>query len=47
MGMLATIMNSLTLADALRRLKVNARVLSAVSYARRPRRRSARTLPLR
>ena len=31
MGMLATIMNSLTLADALRRLKVNARVLSAVS----------------
>jgi uridylate kinase len=31
MGMLATIMNSLTLADALRRLKVNARVLSAVA----------------
>jgi uridylate kinase len=29
--MLATIMNSLTLADALRRLKVNARVLSAVA----------------
>src|SRR5690606_14852936 len=30
MGMLATIMNSLTLADALRRLSVPARVLSAV-----------------
>jgi uridylate kinase len=30
MGMLATIMNSLTIADALRRLKVQARVLSAV-----------------
>lgn len=30
MGMLATIMNSLTLADALRRVKVPARVLSAV-----------------
>ncbi|SHN15428.1 UMP kinase [Roseibium suaedae] len=31
MGMLATIMNSLTLADALRRHKVQARVLSAVA----------------
>lgn len=31
MGMLATIMNSLTIADALRRLKVKARVLSALS----------------
>lgn len=31
MGMLATIMNSLTLADALRRFEVQARVLSAVA----------------